>query len=62
MCATLHRYEGIDKARSDKITSKVNQHLLPSFSQLPGFSCVLAGSVIERAHLLCSGFRPRDRA
>ena len=23
--------------------------------------CVLAGGVIERAHLLCSGFRPRER-
>jgi len=37
MYATVRRYEGIDKVRSEEVTSKVDQSLLPSLSQLPGF-------------------------
>ena len=37
MYATVRRYEGIDKVRSDEITRKVDQSLLPSLSELPGF-------------------------
>jgi hypothetical protein len=37
MYATVRRYEGIDKVRSEEITRKVDQHLLPSLSILPGF-------------------------
>ena len=43
-----YRFEGVE----DDEPYVVEQHLF----------CVLAGGVIERAHLLCSGFRPRDRA
>jgi hypothetical protein len=38
MYATMRRYEGIDKVRSEEITRKVGQSLLPSLSELPGFS------------------------
>lgn len=37
MYATVRRYEGIDKVRSEEITRKVDQSLLPSLSELPGF-------------------------
>jgi len=37
MYATVRRYEGIDKVRSEEITRKVDQNLLPSLSELPGF-------------------------
>ena len=38
MYATVRRYEGIDKVRSDEITRKVTETFLPSISKLPGFS------------------------
>jgi hypothetical protein len=38
MYATVRRYEGIDKVRSDEITTKVEENLLPSLSELPGFN------------------------
>ena len=38
MYATVRRYEGIDKVRSDEITRKVTDSLLPAISKLPGFS------------------------
>src|ERR1700741_276586 len=38
MYATVRRYEGIDKVRSEEITRKVTDSLLPSISKLPGFS------------------------
>ena len=37
MYATVRRYEGIDKARSDEITRRVGDSLLASVSVLPGF-------------------------
>lgn len=37
MYATVRRYEGIDKVRSEEITRKVDESLLPSLSSLPGF-------------------------
>ena len=37
MYATVRRYEGIDKARSEEVTRKVGESLLPSLSKLPGF-------------------------
>ena len=43
-----YRFEGVEEDEP----YVVEQHLF----------CVLARGVIERAHLLCSGFRPRDRA
>jgi len=38
MYATIHRYESIDKARSEEIARKVKDSLLPSIGKLPGFS------------------------
>ena len=38
MYATVRRYEGIDNVRSEEITRKVDQSLLPSLSELPGFT------------------------
>lgn len=37
MYATVRRYEGIDLVRSEEITRKVGESLLPSLSELPGF-------------------------
>ena len=37
MYATVRRYEGIDKVRSEEITRKVGESLLPSLRELPGF-------------------------
>jgi hypothetical protein len=37
MYATVRRYEGIDKLRSDEVTRKVGESLAPSLSELPGF-------------------------
>lgn len=37
MYATVRRYEGIDKVRSEEVTRKVGDSLLPRLSELPGF-------------------------
>jgi hypothetical protein len=37
MHATVRRYEGIDKVRSEEITRKVTDSLVPDISELPGF-------------------------
>jgi hypothetical protein len=37
MYATVRRYEGIDKVRSEEVTRKVGNSLLPRLGELPGF-------------------------
>ena len=37
MYATVRRYEGIDKVRSEEVTRKVSESLVPTLSKLPGF-------------------------
>jgi hypothetical protein len=37
MHATIRRYEGIDQARKDELTKKVNESLLPRLREMPGF-------------------------
>jgi hypothetical protein len=37
MYATVRRYEGVDKARTDELTKKVDESLMPRMSNLPGF-------------------------
>jgi hypothetical protein len=37
MYATVRRYEGVDRDRSEEITREVRESLLPSVSNLPGF-------------------------
>ena len=38
MHATVRRYEGVDASRTDELTKKVNETLIPKLSKLPGFS------------------------
>ena len=38
MHATIRRYEGVDMARTNEVTGKVNETLLPELKKLPGFS------------------------
>jgi hypothetical protein len=37
MHATVRRYEGVDQSRTEELTKKVGETLLPSLSKLPGF-------------------------
>jgi len=37
MHATVRRYEGVDENRTDELTKKVDETLLPRLSKLPGF-------------------------
>ena len=37
MHATVRRYEGVDQSRTDELTKKVDDTLLPRLSKLPGF-------------------------
>jgi hypothetical protein len=37
MHATVRRYEGVDQSRTDELTKKVDETLLPRLSNLPGF-------------------------
>jgi len=38
MHATLRRYEGVDRERTDELTEKVTDSLMPRLSELPGFN------------------------
>jgi hypothetical protein len=38
MYATMRRYEGVDESRTDELTKKVGESLLPRLSKLPGFA------------------------
>jgi hypothetical protein len=38
MHATVRRYDGVDEARKDELTKKVNEALIPRLSRLPGFN------------------------
>ena len=37
MYATVRRYEGVDVSRTDELTKKVNETLIPRLSKMPGF-------------------------
>jgi len=37
MHATIRRYEGIDRARTDELTTKVGETLIPRLSEVDGF-------------------------
>ena len=37
MHATIRRYDGVDKARTDELTRKIDESLLPKLSKLDGF-------------------------
>ena len=38
MHATIRRYEGVDMARTNELTGKVNEKLVPELRKLPGFA------------------------
>ena len=38
MHATIRRYEGVDASRTNEVTSKVNETLVPQLRKLPGFA------------------------
>ena len=38
MHATIRRYEGVDTTRTNEVTSKVKETLVPQLRELPGFS------------------------
>jgi hypothetical protein len=38
MFATIRRYEAIDKSRINELVEKADETLVPSLSELPGFS------------------------
>jgi hypothetical protein len=38
MFATIRRYEAIDQARTSELVKRADETLLPSLSELPGFS------------------------
>jgi hypothetical protein len=37
MHATIRRYEGIDQGRTEELTKRVGESLLPRLSEMPGF-------------------------
>ena len=40
MHATVRRYEGVDTSRTDELTKKVNENLIPKLSKLPGSTAI----------------------
>ena len=38
MFATIRHYDGVDSTRTNEITDKVNETLLPKLNELPGFA------------------------
>jgi hypothetical protein len=38
MFATIRRYESVDQARTSELIKKVDENLVPSLSDVPGFS------------------------
>jgi hypothetical protein len=38
MFATIRRYESVDQARTSELIKKVDESLVPSLSEVPGFS------------------------
>lgn len=37
MYATIRRFEGVDKTRTDEVVKQVDESLMPKLSELPGF-------------------------
>ncbi|HVC86158.1 MAG TPA: hypothetical protein VNC40_01885 [Gaiellaceae bacterium] len=62
MYATVRRYEGIDKVRSEEITRKAKDSLLPSISRLPGFAGYFMIDAGESVLTSVSLFETSDQA
>jgi hypothetical protein len=59
MHATIRRYEGVDTSRTDELTKKVGETLVPRLSKLPGFEGYY---LIEAGNGVMSSFGIFDNA
>jgi hypothetical protein len=59
MFATIRRYESIDPARTSELVKKTDETLLPSLTELPGFS---GYSLIEAGNGVLSSISYFDTA
>jgi hypothetical protein len=59
MFATIRRYESIDQARTSELVKKTDETLLPSLTELPGFS---GYSLIEAGNGVLSSISYFDTA
>src|SRR2546423_15445543 len=48
MHATIRRYEGVDQTRTDELSRKVNETLVPQLSKLPGFKSYFLISDVDK--------------
>lgn len=65
MHATIRRYEGVDTARTDELTRKVHETLVPRLQKLDGFSgyyLIEAGDGVFSSVGLFSGPTQADEA
>ena|SRR5581483_8545521 len=62
MYATVRRYEGIDKNRSDEVTKKVGESLMPRLSKLPGFNGYFLVEASEGVMTSIGFFETSDQA
>ena len=53
MFATVRRFEGVDVTRTNEVTDKVNETLVPQLRDLPGFSGYY---LIDAGHGVMSSF------
>jgi hypothetical protein len=65
MYAMVRRYEGIDMVRSEEITRKVHERLLPALQEIPGFGSyylIAAGGVLTSVGLFESAAQAEESA
>jgi len=62
MHATIGRYEGIDRARTDELTKKVGESFLPRVSKLDGFRGYYLIETTEGVMSSADWFETLDRA
>jgi hypothetical protein len=58
MHVTIRKYEGVDQARSDELTKKVGESLLPRLSKADGFRGYYLMETKDGARSWKSVFRP----
>jgi hypothetical protein len=62
MFATIRRYEGVDSTRTNEVTTKVNETLLPQLRELPGFSGYFLIEADRGVMSSFSAFETREQA
>jgi len=62
MYATVRRYEGIDKVRTEEITRKASETLAPKIRELPGFASYFLIDAGEGVFTSVSMFETPDQA